>query len=61
MNSQSKTLSPVPSRIQIDEYVEEIEIDLCIERVIQFVGIVKNGKKVKYFLKVTRKGRLTLT
>ena len=61
MNDQSKRLSPVPLRLKVAATIEEIEVDLSVERLIRILGIDRNGnKRGQYHLKITRKGRLSL-
>lgn len=60
MNGEPKKSSPVPSKLRIENSIEEIELDLRVERLIQIVG-TSNGKKRHYILKVTRKGTLSLS
>ncbi|OFW18861.1 MAG: hypothetical protein A3H27_04380 [Acidobacteria bacterium RIFCSPLOWO2_02_FULL_59_13] len=61
MNGEPKKSSPVPSKLRIENSIKEIEVDLSVPRLIQILGIARNGKKNPYFLKVTRKERLTLS
>jgi len=61
MNPLSKMSFLKPLRLRIDNSIEEIEIDLSIQRVIIILGTDRDGKEKKYVLKVTRKGGLILS
>ena len=50
-----------PDKIKVSSSVREIELDeLTIPRMIKLSGIIKNGNKCEWHLKITPKGKLAL-
>jgi hypothetical protein len=59
MNYSSNTDKRI-TKLRIDDYILEIDIDLSRPRLIPIKGRDNKGKEIIWHLKVTNKGRLVL-
>jgi hypothetical protein len=59
MNYSSNTDKRI-TKLRIDDYILEIDIDLSRPRLIPIKGRDNKGKEIIWHLKITKKGRLVL-